>query len=61
MADESAHGMPLGLRGTSYEDTIPDTLDLAQRAELGLNYFTEIIEEQLGYEMPFHVWYNQYS
>ncbi len=40
-----------GRLGTYYEDTVPDTLDLAERARLGLNYFTEIIQEHLDYEM----------
>ncbi len=37
--------------GKYYEDEVPDTLDLAERARWGLNYFTEIIEEKLDYEM----------
>ena len=28
---------PVGLTGERYEDTVPDTLDLAERAALGLN------------------------
>ncbi|MBI2951380.1 hypothetical protein HYY27_04755 [bacterium] len=40
-----------GRVGTCYEDTVPDTLDLAERARLGLNYFTEIIQEHRDYEM----------
>ena len=39
------------LEGEWYETQVPDTLDLAERARLGLNYFTEIISEKLGYEM----------
>ena len=37
--------------GTYYEATAPDTLDLAERARLGLNHFTESIREELDYEM----------
>jgi hypothetical protein len=35
--------------GRYYEDEVPDTLDLAERARLGLNYFTEIIQEDRNY------------
>ncbi len=38
--------------GKYYEDQVPDTLDLAERARLGLSHFTSILEEKLGYEMP---------
>lgn len=34
-------------------DTAPSTLDLAERAALGLNYMTETILPDLGYEMYF--------
>jgi hypothetical protein len=53
--------IPLGLQGTTYTDTIPDTLDLAQRAELGLNYLTGMINPKRDYEMAFHAWYGEYS
>ena len=61
MKAHSVPELPLGLRGTYYEDTIPDTLDLVQRAELGLNYLTEIIDEELDYEMYFHAILDQYN
>lgn len=37
--------------GSYYEATVPDTLDLAERAKLGINHFTSIISEENGYEM----------
>lgn len=40
-----------GQIGRYYDDEVPDTLDLAERARLGLNYFTEIIQEDRNYEM----------
>ncbi|HEY2979737.1 MAG TPA: hypothetical protein VGJ22_01035, partial [Anaerolineales bacterium] len=30
-------------RGSTYKAQVPDTLDLAERARLGLNYFSRII------------------
>jgi len=39
--------------GTYYECTVPDTLDLAERARLGLHYFDSIMEASLNYEMFF--------
>ena len=38
--------------GAYYQDTVPDTLDLAERARLGLGYFTGLLDPKLGYEMP---------
>ncbi len=38
--------------GAYYQDTVPDTLDLAERARLGLTHFTGLLDEKLGYEMP---------
>jgi len=45
--------------GACYEREVPDTLDLAERAELGLQHFLDIIREepQYDYEMPFRVGY----
>ncbi len=37
--------------GKYYEATVPDTLDLAERAWLGINNFTSIISEKDDYEM----------
>ena len=37
--------------GVYYEATVPDTLDLAERARLGVNHFTEITSEEHNYEM----------
>ncbi len=41
--------------GTYYDSTVPDTLDLAERARLGLHHFDSITEPSLGYEMYFGV------
>src|SRR5437763_8959800 len=38
-------------KGVYYDVIIPDTLDLAERARLGINHFTSIISEQDDYEM----------
>jgi len=37
--------------GETYEATVPDTLDLAERARYGLNHFTRSISEEHDYEM----------
>jgi len=37
--------------GSYYAATVPDTLDLAERARLGVNHFTSIISEEHDYEM----------
>jgi hypothetical protein len=37
--------------GTYYEATVPQTLDLAERARLGINHFTSNISEKDDYEM----------
>ncbi len=37
--------------GKYYEATVPDTLDLAERAWLGINHFTRLISEKDNYEM----------
>lgn len=42
-----------GRVGTYYEAEVPDTLDLAERARLGVNHFTELIREDKDYEMLF--------
>jgi len=52
---------PLGLRGDYYDDEVPDTLDLAQRAECGISHLTGIIDEHLGHEMYFHGKFDQSS
>ncbi len=39
--------------GVYYEAEVPDTLDLAEKARLGLNYFTNITQPDLDYEMYF--------
>ena len=39
--------------GTYYESTVPDTLDLAERALAGLHYFDSITDADLNYEMYF--------
>ena len=38
-------------RGSYYKAEVPDTLDLGERARLGLSYFSRIIEESLDREM----------
>ena len=40
-------------RGEYCEDVVPDTLDLAEHARYGLNYFTEFIRDDLDHEMYF--------
>ena len=49
---KSSGALPARL-GTYYESTVPDTLDLAERARLGLHYFDSIMDEKLDYEMYF--------
>jgi hypothetical protein len=44
--------------GTYYEATVPDTLDLAERARLGLHYFDSITDANLNYEMYFGAHFN---
>jgi hypothetical protein len=38
-------------RGERYEDMIPDTLDIASRAELGVGVLTNIADPKLDYEV----------
>jgi hypothetical protein len=38
-------------RGEYYKTTVPDTLDLAERAHLGVVHFTSLISEKYDYEM----------
>ena len=45
--------------GTYYEAVVPDTLDLAERAKLGVNHFTSIINPQSDYEMFWHGAYKE--
>ena len=47
--------------GTYYTATVPDTLDLAERARLGVNHFTEITSEELDYEMYWGTLGGQYG
>ncbi len=37
--------------GKYYEATVPDTLDLAERARLGINFFDSVMSEEENYEM----------
>jgi hypothetical protein len=39
------------IRGTRYEDTIPDTLDIAERAKLGINVLTSITDSNADQEV----------
>jgi hypothetical protein len=56
----SAGELPARL-GTYYEDKVPDTLDLAERGKLGINYFSGILEPKLDFEMYFSCNFRQYS
>ena len=47
--------------GSYYTATVPDTLDLAERARLGVNHFTEITSEELDYEMYWGTLGGQYG
>jgi hypothetical protein len=38
-------------RGASYEDTVPDTLDIAERAKLGINCLTGITDDRADCEI----------
>jgi len=38
-------------RGQSYQDKVPDTLDIAQRARLGINALTSIADSNADYEI----------
>ncbi len=42
-------------RGASYEDTVPDTLDIAERARLGINCLTRITDPNADCEIYFFV------
>jgi hypothetical protein len=44
------------LRGDRYADTVPDTLDLAEMAELAINGLTGPSDPQAGYELYFMVY-----
>ncbi|MDO8686230.1 MAG: hypothetical protein Q7J78_06130, partial [Clostridiales bacterium] len=39
--------------GRYYEDTVPDTTDLAEHGRLALSYFINTISTDLNYEMPY--------
>ena len=56
---EGTNALPIA--GEYYEAEVPDTLDLAERTSLGLHYFTEIMDEDLGYEMYFGGYCNRSS
>ena len=38
-------------RGQSYQDTVPDTLDIAERAKLGVHALTSITDPAADYEV----------
>jgi hypothetical protein len=44
------------IKGTYYEATVPDTLDLADKAELALNGLLGTLDPGLGYENYFNAW-----
>ena len=46
--------VPEKVPGTRYEATVPDTLDLAYRAEMSLNVLTEALDPDRDYEIYFH-------
>jgi hypothetical protein len=46
--------------GSYYETVVPDTLDLAERARLGLRYFDSITDVNLNYEMYFGAHFNEH-
>ncbi|MBI4026584.1 MAG: hypothetical protein HY360_16475 [Verrucomicrobia bacterium] len=48
---------PFTYSGQRYEATVPDTLDLAERAELALNGIGGTIDAEMRYNMFFHVYY----
>ena len=53
-ADPEREGQAINLpreSGTYYEATVPDTLDLGERAHLGINHFLNLISEENDYEM----------
>ena len=45
-------------KGQGREMLVPDTLDLAYRARLGLNVLTENLEPSLDYEQSFWIYFN---
>lgn len=45
-------------RGQSYEDTVPDSLDIAERAQLGINAVTRITDPDADYEI--YMWVNAF-
>ncbi len=47
--------------GTYYEATVPNTLDLAERARLGLNFATGAISEEYDYEMYWRADFHSYG
>lgn len=58
----SAKSMPLNIpefTGERYEEKVPDTLDLAERAEIGLHHFLNIIHEEYDFEMPLTCEFNR--
>ena len=49
--------VPAEVKGTRYEATVPDTLDLADRAEVSLRVLTGALDPELNYELYFYVRY----
>ena len=47
--------VPKEVKGTRYEATVPDTLDLADRAEISLRVLTGALDPELNYELYFYV------
>ena len=40
-------------RGERYEDTVPDTIDIAESARLAINALTGALDPNMDHELPF--------
>jgi hypothetical protein len=54
-AENKTGSNTLPVSGHYYESVVPDTLDLAEQAGLGLHHYTNATYEDHGYEMPLTV------
>ncbi|MDP2989309.1 MAG: hypothetical protein Q8O57_01930, partial [Kiritimatiellota bacterium] len=52
-----ASSEPFAYPGQRYEATVPDTLDLAERAALALHGIAGVMDANMGYTMFFHTYY----
>ena len=48
MADSKVHVEDIVYKGKTVEATVPDTLDLAERAGLALNCLTQVVDPDHG-------------